>query len=140
MKAAQKAAADAQASADKANAALASENQAVTDNDAAVNTLQTTVGDLKANQVSLTTTLSDETTAIKKSIDSPVALHYKGITITPGGYLTCDTVYRTKATGGGMPTAWSSLLYESADAYSLSEFFGGANASRLSILLEGKGG
>jgi len=36
-----------------------------------VTTLQTSVTDLKANAVSLATTVSDETAAIKKSINSP---------------------------------------------------------------------
>ena len=119
MKQAQQAAADAQAAADKAQAAASAQNQAVTDNAAAVTTLQTTVTDLKANSVSLATTVSDETSAIKKAIANPTTLHYKGITITPGGFTAGETVYRTKATGGDIPTAFSSIPYEGADAYSV---------------------
>jgi hypothetical protein len=138
LKQAQQAAADAQASAAKAEAAASAENQAVVDNTTAVTTLQSTVTDLKGNQVSLATTVSDETAKIKKEIDSPGVLHYKGITLTPGGFAAAESIYRTKATGGDIPTAFSSLPYEGADAYSLSEFYGSGRQSRLSLLAEGK--
>jgi hypothetical protein len=138
LKQAQEAAAQAQASADKAQAAAVSGQQAVTENTAAVNTLQSNVNDLKGTQASLATTISDETSKIKKDIASPSALHYKGITIAPGGYLAGETVYRTKATGGDIPTAFSSIPYEGADAYSLSEFYGSARQSRVTLMAEGK--
>jgi hypothetical protein len=138
LKQAQQAAADAQAAAEKAQAAASSQQEAATTNASAVTTLQTTVTDLKANQVSLATTVSDETSKIKKSIENPSALHYKGITITPGGFLAAETVDRTKATGGDIPTAFSALPYEGADAYSLSEFYGSARQSRITMLAEGK--
>src|SRR5271170_4624893 len=52
LKAAQQAAANAQAAADKANAAVLAENQTIGENAAAVSTLNTTVSDLKGNQAS----------------------------------------------------------------------------------------
>ncbi len=137
----QKAQADAtaaQAEAARANAAASEQQQAISNNAAAVSTLDTTVKDLKLNQVNLITTVSDETTKLKKSVESPSTLHYKGITLTPGGFVAAETVYRTKATGGDIPTAFSSIPYEGADAYSLSEFFGTGRQSRLSLLAEGK--
>ena len=65
-------------------------------------------------------------------------MHYKGITLTPGGYVAAETVNRTKATGGDIPTAFSALPYEHADAYSLSEFYGSARQSRVTLMAEGK--
>jgi hypothetical protein len=138
LKKAEQTAAEAQAAAAKAEAAAAAQNQAVSDNAAAVTTLQTTVTDLKGNQASLATTVSDETSAIKKSVANPSVLHYKGINLTPGGFVAAETVYRSKATGGDIPTAFSAIPYEGADAYSLSEFFGSARQSRISLLAEGK--
>ncbi|MGA9069999.1 MAG: hypothetical protein WB424_07085 [Terracidiphilus sp.] len=138
LKLAQQTAAAAQAQAAKAQAAADAQQQAVTDNSAAVNTLQTSVTDLKGNQASLATTISDETTKIKKEFESPSALRYKGINLTPGGFVAGETVYRTKATGGDIPTAFSSIPYEGADAYSLSEFYGSARQSRITLLAEGK--
>ncbi|MGA2047427.1 MAG: hypothetical protein ABSG96_07030 [Terracidiphilus sp.] len=135
---AQQAAADAQAAAARAEAAASAENQAVTTNAAAVTTLESTVTDLKGNQASLAATVSDETANMKKAIDHPMTLHYKGITLTPGGFTAGETVYRTKATGGDIPTAFSALPYEGADAYSLSEFYGTARQSRIALMAEGK--
>jgi methyl-accepting chemotaxis protein len=138
LKKAQQAAADAQAAASKAEAAASAQNQAESENAAAVTTLQSTVTDLKASQASLATTVTVETSKISNSIENPTVLRFRGVGITPGGYLTGDTVYRTKATGGDIPTAWSSLPFEGADAYSLSEFYGGGRASRLTMLVEGQ--
>jgi len=135
---AQQDAAAAQAEASRAQADAAAQQLAVSQNAAAVSTLNTTVTDLKANQVSLATTLSDETGKIKKMVENPTTLHYKGITLTPGGFVAGETVYRTHATGGDIPTAFSAIPYEGADAYKLSEFYGTARQSRLSLLAEGK--
>jgi hypothetical protein len=138
LKQAQQAAADAQAAAAKAQQAADAGQQALTDNSAAVSTLQSTVTDLKANQTSLAVTVSDETAKIKKDIANPTALHYKGITLTPGGYVAGETIYRSKATGGDIPTPFNALPYEHADAYSLSEFYGSARQSRVTLMAEGK--
>ena len=138
LKQAQEAAAAAQAAAAKAQAAADAQQQAVTDNSAAVNALQSTVTDLKGNQASLATTVSDETAKVRKDFEAPAAIRYKGITLTPGGFLAGETVYRTKATGGDIPTAFSSIPYEGSDNYKLSEFFGSARQSRISLLAEGK--
>jgi hypothetical protein len=142
LKAAQQTAAAAQATAAKAQEAAAAsastQAQAASDNAAAVTTLQSTVTDLKANSASLATTISDETAKIKKDMASPSVLRYKGIGISPGGYLAAESVYRSKATGGDIPTAFSSIPYEGADAYSLSEFYGSARQSRVTMMAEGK--
>ena len=138
LRQAQQAAADARAAASRAEAAAASQQQVVTDNNAAVDKLQTSVTELKGSQATLATKVTEETTKIKKEIDSPNVLHYKGIGLTPGGFLAGETVYRTRATGGDIPTAFSSIPYEGADAYSLSEFYGSARQSRLSLSVDGK--
>jgi len=86
----------------------------------------------------LAATVTDDTSKIKKSIENPVALHYKGITLTPGGFLEGDTVFRPHATGGDIATAFSAIPFEHADSYSLSEFYGSASASRFTLMAEGK--
>ncbi len=137
----QKAQADAnsaQAEAARANAAASQQQMAITNNAAAVSTLDTTVKDLKSNQVSLTTTITDETTKIKKELESPTTLHYKGITLTPGGYAAAESIYRTKATGGDIATPWTGIPYEHSDNYTLDEFYGSARQSRVTLLAEGK--
>jgi hypothetical protein len=138
LKQAQDAATAAQAAATRAEAAAGQQQQAVTENAAAVTTLQTTVGDLKLNQTSLATTIQDNQTAVKKAIESPDTLHYKGIDITPGGYMAAETVWRSKATGGDIATPFSAIPFSAADAGHLSEFYGSARQSRISMMATGK--
>jgi hypothetical protein len=136
---AQQAAADAQAAAARAEAAASAQNQAVTENAAAVSTLQGTVTDLKANQASLATTVSDETAAVKKAVEHPNSLHYKGVELTPGGFVAGESIWRSKATGGDIATPFTSIPFSAADAAHLSEFYATARQSRIALLAEGKG-
>jgi hypothetical protein len=138
LKQAQDAAAAAQASASRAEAAASSQQQAVTENAAAVTTLQSTVTDLKTNQVNLVTTVSDNQTQIKKAIENPDTLHYKGVDLTPGGFIEASTIYRTRATGGDIATPFTSIPFEATNAAHLSEWYSGARQSRISLMATGK--
>jgi Skp family chaperone for outer membrane proteins len=138
LRKAQADAAAAQAAAAKAQADADAQKMADEQNNTSVSALKSTVDDLKANEVSLAATVTDETSAIKKSLLAPDTMHYKGIAITPGGFAAGETVWRTKATGGDIPTAFSAIPFEGADAYSLSEFYGDGRQSRLSLMAEGK--
>jgi hypothetical protein len=136
---AQQAAAAAQASAAQAQQQAAQQSAALTENTQAVSSLQGAVTDLKTNNTSMAATIQDEQTKVQKQIEHPDALHFKGITISPtGSYVAGETVYRTHATGGDIPTAFSALPYEHADAYALSEFYGDARQSRVALMAEGK--
>jgi hypothetical protein len=138
LKQAQQAAADAAAAAARAQQAADAGAAALGENASAVNTLNATVADMKQANASVVSSLTDEQAAIKKSINNPSTLHYKGITLTPGGYAAAETVNRTRSTGGDIPTAFNALPYEHADAYKLSEFYGSARQSRVSLMAEGK--
>jgi len=139
LKQAQQAAADAQAAAAKAEADATAQQQTTTDNSAAVSTLQSTVSDLKINAVSLATTVSDETTTIKKAINSPDALHFKGVTLSfTGSFLAAETVWRQGATGGDINTPFTGVPLANSDAAQLSEFFGSGRQSRLAFRAIGK--
>jgi hypothetical protein len=138
LKQAQDAAAAAQASADRANAAASSQQQAVTENATAVTTLQSTVTDLKANQASVVTSIQDDQAKVKKAIESPDSLHYKGIELTPGGYTAAETVYRSRATGGDIATPFSAIPFDGTNASHLSEWYSSARQSRVSLMATGK--
>jgi hypothetical protein len=138
LRQAQQAATDARAAASRAEAAAASQQQVVTDNNAAVDKLQTSVTELKGSQASLATKVTEETEKVKKEIANPAALHYKGINITPGGFMAAETVYRQNATGADIPTALSSIPFNGASSARLSEFFGSGRQSRISMMAEGK--
>ena len=135
---AQQAAADAQAAASRAEAAASAQGEAMTANTAAVATLQSTVTDLKGNQASLVTTIQDNQTQIKKEIESPDHINYKGIGITPGGFTAAETAYRTRATGGGIATPFTAIPFSAADQGQISEFYASGRQSRVSMMAEGK--
>jgi hypothetical protein len=138
---AQQAAAAAQAAAAQAQQQTAQQSSALTENTQAVSSLQGAVTDLKTNSTSLATTIQDQQAKVEKQITNPDAIHFKGITISPtGSYLAGETVYRTHATASDIPTPFSSLPYEHADAYALSEFYGTARQSRVAVMAEGKTG
>jgi hypothetical protein len=138
---AQQAAAAAQAAAAQAQQQAAQQSSVLTENTQAVSSLQGAVTDLKTNNTSLTSTIQDNQAKVEKQITNPDAIHFKGVTISPtGSYLAGETIYRTHATGGDIPTAFSSLPYEHADAYALSEFYGTARQSRVALMAEGKTG
>ena len=140
LKQAQQSAAEAQASAAKAQEAASSQQQAVTENSSSVSALQSTVNDMKAANLNVVTTLSDETAALKKAVNNPTSLHYKGITLTPGGFMAMETVYRQKAIGADIPTPLSSIPFDGTSSASQSEFFATGRQSRISMMAEGKSG
>jgi len=139
LKQAQQTAADAQAAATKAEADASAQQQAATENTAAVSTLQSTVNDLKGNSASLATTISDETSAIKKEMASPDAIHFKGITLSPtGSFIAAETVWRQGAVGGGLNTPFTGVPLQNSDYAQLTEFQGSGRQSRLALKAIGK--
>src|SRR5579875_331498 len=129
----------AQAAAAQAEQAAQAQQAAVTENTQAVNTLQSSVSDLKTNTQSIVTTVQEQQTQVKKQIENPDALHYKGITISPqGSFIEAATVYRNRALGADFNTPFNSIPYEGSDNAAMSEFFGTGRQSRLALLAEGK--
>jgi hypothetical protein len=71
--------------------------------------------------------------------ENPDAIHFKGITLSPtGSFLAAETVWRSKATGADIPTAFNSLPLSAANQAQLSEFYGTGRQSRVALLAEGK--
>jgi len=93
------------------------------------------VTDLKS-AVTTTTAALQETQ--KKMDESPIALRYKGIAITPGGFLAAETAWRQKALASDVNSAFSAIPFAGSSQSQMSEFFGSGRQSRLSLLAEGK--
>lgn len=126
----QTAASQAASKADAATSQSAEQQQTVT-------SLKSDVTDLKANSTNSAVALQ-ETQKMIHDAESPLALHYKGITITPGGFLAAETVWRAHALGAGLNTPFNSIPMPGAEADKLSEFFGSGRQSRVAFLAEGK--
>jgi len=126
--AASPAATQAEGKADAA-AALASKNAED------LNALKADVGDIKQNATN--TALSLQETQ-KTMNESPLAIKYKGITITPGGFLAAETVWRNRGTASDVNTPFNSIPLPGATQSRMSEFFASGRQSRVSMLGEGK--
>ena len=128
---AQSAAAAAQAKADQAAQEASQQQQSVSD-------LKSDVTDMKQNAANAALSLQETQKAIHADLEHPLALHYKGITITPGGFLEAESVWRQHALGADVNTPFNSIPFDGASASHISEWFGSGRQSRVSMLGEGK--
>jgi hypothetical protein len=136
---AQQAAAAAQAAAQQAQQAANQEQQQITESATAVTTLQTSVSDLKASDSALATSVQQQTADVKKAFESPEAIHYKGILLSPAGsFIAAETVWRQGATGGDINTPFTSVPLQNSDNAQLSEFQGTGRQSRIALKATGK--
>ena len=122
------------AASDAAGKAAAAQSEAAQQQDA-VAALKSDVTDLKVGVNNAVTTLQETQ---KNVSESPTAIHVKGITITPGGFLAAEFVYRKRALGADINTPLNTLTMPGASQSSISEFFGSGRQSRISLLAEGK--
>ena len=67
-----------------------------------------------------------------------VSIHFKGITITPGGFAAAEFVRRSRALGADIPTPFNSLTMPGASQSQLSEFFGSGRQSRPTVYVDGR--
>ena len=125
---AQSAATDASSKADAAQSAASQQQQSVTE-------IKSDVADLKNNMTNAVVSIQDTQ---KKVAEPPTAIHFKGITITPGGFLAAESVRRSRALASDINTPFNSLTMPGASQSSMSEFFGSGRQSRISMLAEGK--
>jgi hypothetical protein len=119
---------------DAAGKADAAQTQAAQQQEAVV-AIKSDVSDLKTGMASAVSTLQETQKTVN---EAPTTLHFKGITISPGGFLAAEFVRRSRALGSDINTPFNSLTMPGASASSISEFFGSGRQSRLSMLAEGK--
>jgi hypothetical protein len=102
-------------------------------------TLNTAVSDLKASNEALKTTVSTERAeAQKMAEEGPASIHIKGITLTPGGFLAAESVWRQRTIQGDVNTPFTSIPFPNNNMSRVSEFNASGRQSRLSFLVEGK--
>jgi hypothetical protein len=102
-----------------------------------IDPLQHDVADLKTVSGNTVNELQ-ETQKRVSDLESPLAIHYKGITITPGGFLAAETVWRQRAEGADINTNLNGIPYSGASQARLDEFYGSGRQSRISMLAQGK--
>ncbi len=119
---------DAAGKADAAQAQASQQQQTVGE-------LKTDVSDLKTNLLNTSITVQETQ---KRVGDPPTSIHFKGITITPGGFLAAETVTRSRALAGDINTPLNALTMPGASQSHTSEFFGSGRQSRISLLAQGE--
>src|SRR5271157_4430326 len=128
----------AQSAAQQAQQAAAAAAKGEIPENAEIGGLQHDVTDLKAISGTTVNELQDTQKRVA-GLESPPAIHFKGITITPGGFLAAETYYRNRATAGEA-TAFNSIPLPGASQANISEFYGSGRQSRWSVLAQGKAG
>ena len=129
----QTAASQAQQKADSANSVTA---QQQTD----VAAVKSDVADLKSNATNTALSLQETQKNINSAIESPLAIRYKGISITPGGFVAAETVTRQRANESDINTPFNSIPYPGNALAHIGENAFTARQSRLSLLAESKVG
>ncbi len=112
----------------------------VEENKDAVTQLNSTVTDLKNSNAGLAQTISDTKKDLTDKMESPLALHYKGITITPVAFFAFEGVLRSRSINSDINTPFNSTPYMGAGQAHTSELNFSARQSRIGGLFEGKTG
>ena len=102
-----------------------------------VSSLQHDVTDIRSVNANTLETVQDTQKRVG-ALESPLAIRYKGITITPGGFLAAETVYRSRGTASDINTPFNAIPASGASQARLSEFYASGRQSRVSMLAEGK--
>jgi hypothetical protein len=134
---AKSAAAAADAKASEANSKVAEVAASSAEVKTSTTTLSSDVADLKLGSDSLKGAVQDTQKKIIAS-ETPSSIHYKGVTITPGGFFAAETVYRTRAASADDNTPFTGIPYPGNSLAKTSEFNFGGRQTRLSLLIEGK--
>jgi hypothetical protein len=70
--------------------------------------------------------------------DEPLSIRFKGVTLTPGGFMEGAAVWRQRGLSADMVTPFNTIPFPGASQSQLSEFNVSGRQSRISMLVEGK--
>jgi hypothetical protein len=140
LAAAQQSAQGAEAAAASAAAKADSLSNSLSANTEAVASLNSSVTDIKSTNVGIAQTISDEKKAISDQLDNPLALRYKGITITPVAFFAFEGVYRQRSLNSDVNTPFNSTPFPGAAQAHTSELNFSGRQSRVGGLFEGNTG
>ena len=93
-----------------------------------------------SNEVLKTTVAKEQAEAKKATEDGPSAIKYKGVSLTPGGFIAAETVYRTRGTSDGINTQFTGIPYPSLAMGKVSENNFEGRQSRITLLIDSKVG
>ena len=128
------------AAVDAVSKAAAAQTQASQEQQTVVE-LKSDVADLKTSTTNTAMTLQESLKEVKNAApewETPMSIHLKGITITPGGFVAAEFVRRSRELGADVTTPFNSLTLPGASQSQLPEFFGSARQSRPTVFVGGR--
>jgi hypothetical protein len=137
---AQQSAQGAEAAAATATAKTDTLTSTVNANSDAVTALSSSVTDLKSTTVGMAQTISDTKKNVMDQLESPLAIHYKGVTITPVAFFAAESVYRQRALNADVNTPFNATPYPGAAQANTSEFNFSGRQSRIGALFQSNPG
>jgi hypothetical protein len=101
-------------------------------------TLTNTVNSVAANTAALSTTVATATGqgGANSMEEGPATIRYKGVNITPGGFIAAETVSRQRATDSDIPTPFTAIPFTASNLSHISENNFTARQSRLTMLIQ----
>ncbi|MGA2419719.1 MAG: hypothetical protein ABSG69_06505 [Candidatus Acidiferrum sp.] len=121
----------------KATEAVAASADAKTNTEA----LSSTVTAIKASNDAIAmidTPANSGSSQLVNGDDGPATIRYKGVNLTPGGFLETATITRSRATSGDVPTPFASVPFSANDLAHVTENVFTARQSRISLLAQTK--
>jgi hypothetical protein len=134
---------------DEAREAAAAANARATEATTKATEAENTSAEVKSTAVSLNSSVSDlkaSTAVLKTAVDAgqaeakkaeetgPETIKYKGINITPIGFIAAETVFRQRATSGDIPTPMSAIPYPGNALSKVTENNFAGRQSRIGVL------
>src|SRR5216683_29786 len=89
-----------------------------------------------STEVLRTTVATEQAEAKKVAEEGPSTIHYKGINLTPGGFIEAATVFRNRATSGDINTPFTGIPYPNNALSKVTENNFTARQSRATLLAE----
>jgi hypothetical protein len=133
IEAAREAAASANSRATDANTKATEAVATSTAAKSSADTLNTTVASMAASNAAVNSLAGSQGMDDEKG---PLAIRFKGITLTPGGFVEAATIDRQRALSSDINTPFNSIPYPANSTGKLSELNFTARQSRLSLLAE----
>ena len=140
LSAAQSSAATAESQAATATAQAQSATAAAQSQAEVLAGIKSSVSDMQTVNVGLATTISATKVELSDKIDSPSAIHYKGVTITPVAFFAFENVWRQRSVNSDINTPFNAIPLPSANQGHVSELNFSGRQSRLGALFQGDAG
>jgi hypothetical protein len=104
-------------------------------------TLNTTVADIKAsNEVIKTTVATEQAEAKKVSEEGPATIRFKGVNISPGGFIAAETVFRNRTDSADVNTSFTGIPFPGNALSKVTENQFSGRQSRVTLLADTKVG